>query len=156
MRGAIFFHTSDSLAIRLGTGVKVADRLAADAAVQAQYAFPGSATDQPQVMATLNTPRSMISRAAEAVYLTSRSVGLDVGRPKCRSWSHQTHAVRTRVASPPSIPCTLRAIGFPMSSGSFMKRNHSSGSLDYGSLMAAPGTALHNDIMESAARRQTG
>ncbi|CAM9947629.1 unnamed protein product [Ectocarpus sp. 8 AP-2014] len=30
------------------------------------------------------------------------------------------------------------------------------GDVDYSSLMAGPGTALHDDIMESAARKQTG
>lgn len=30
------------------------------------------------------------------------------------------------------------------------------GAVDYSSLMAGPGTVLHNDIMESAARKQTG
>lgn len=32
----------------------------------------------------------------------------------------------------------------------------SSGTVDYSTLMAGPGTPLHNDIMESAARKQTG
>lgn len=156
MSGAMFFLHSDSLAVRRGISVNFVVRLAADNPVQAQYAFPVSTIDQSQIMTTINTPRSMISRAAAVVCLPPRSVGLDVGRPKCRPWSNQTHAVRTRVASPPSAPCTVQSILFPMSRGSCVKRYHASGSLDYGSLMAAPGTALHNDIMESAARRQTG
>lgn len=154
--GARFSLTCDSLAVCRDTCVKFAVRLAADTPGQAQYAFPVSTIDKNQVMTTINTPRFMISRAAAVVCLPPRSVCLDAGRPKCRPWSHQTHAVRTRISSPPSTPCTLRSILSPISRGSCMNRNHSSGGLDYGSLMAAPGTALHNDIMESAARRQTG
>lgn len=42
------------------------------------------------------------------------------------------------------------------SGGSRRKLSTGGDGVDYSSLMAGPGTALHNDIMESAARKQTG
>lgn len=42
------------------------------------------------------------------------------------------------------------------SSGSRRQLSTGDEGVDYSSLMAGPGTALHNDIMESAARKQTG
>lgn len=43
-----------------------------------------------------------------------------------------------------------------MSSANWVRHQSSSGSVDYSTLMAGPGTPLHNDIMLSASRNQTG
>lgn len=106
----------------------------------------------PQKMALGNNARTTLSRAA-ASCLGSRVAPATACSVRCGGAARNLH---TAPVSGVPIAGGVRRGSAAIHDGSRRQLSAEGGGVDYSSLMAGPGTALHNSIMESAARKQTG
>lgn len=113
-----------------------------------------------RVMA-LGSARTAVSRTSSSCLWPRAAAACSSGlHASTQSWRNvRTAEIRQQCGPVSSLPRHKVSAGAARgwgSSSSGVRRHSSSGGVDFSSLMAGPGTALHNDIMESAARKQTG
>lgn len=111
-------------------------------------------------MALACSGRATVSRAAASLLGTRASSATACSvAPRLRSGRNTSSPGVTPLTRKGSdAGTTANAWASNVATCNVSRRHLSSGGgdVDYSSLMAGPGTALHDDIMESAARKQTG